>query len=132
IVITTGQSKTELEGATPPPYTTLQIGLMRPRDQLYARIDARVLAMVEQGLVAETEALLAAGYAPTLPAMTSLGYREMTAYLRGEMTLDAAITRLQTETHRYVRRQMTWFRKMPDVIWFDLSEPGNEARMLAH
>lgn len=132
IVIITGQSKSELEGATPPPYTTLQIGLMRPRDQLYARIDARVLAMVEQGLVAETEALLAAGYAPTLPAMTSLGYREMTAYLRGEMTLDAAITRLQTETHRYVRRQMTWFRKMPDVIWFDLSEPGSEARVLAH
>src|SRR5262249_32240281 len=91
IVMTTGRSKVELEGANPPPYTILQIGLMRPRDELYARIDQRVLAMVDEGLIAETEALLAAGYAPPLPAMTSLGYREIAAYLRGEMTLDAAI-----------------------------------------
>jgi tRNA dimethylallyltransferase len=131
IVITTGRSKVELEGANPPPYAILQIGLMRPREELYTRIDARVVAMVEQGLVAETEALLAAGYAPTLPAMTSLGYREISAYLRGEMTLDAAIERIQIETHRFVRRQMTWFRKMPDVEWFDLSKPGSEEAVVA-
>ena len=105
----------------PPPYAILQIGLMRPRQELYARIDQRVVAMVDEGLVAETEALLAAGYAPTLPAMTSLGYREISAYLRGEMTLDAAIERIQIETHRFVRHQMTSFRKMPNVEWFDLN-----------
>jgi tRNA dimethylallyltransferase len=131
IVLTTGRSKVELEGTHPPPYTILQVGLMRPREQLYARIDARVLAMVEQGLVEETERLLAAGYAPTLPAMTSLGYREIAAYLRGEMTLDAAMARIQTETHRFVRHQMSWFRKMPDVIWFDLSEPQGEQQVVA-
>jgi tRNA dimethylallyltransferase len=86
--------------------------------------------MVEQGLVEETKTLLAAGYAPTLPAMTSLGYREVTAYLREEMTLEAAIERIQIETHRFVRHQMTWFRKMPDVQWFDLSEPGSEQAIL--
>jgi tRNA dimethylallyltransferase len=131
IVLTTGRSKTELEGAEAPPYTILQVGLMRPRDELYARIDARVVTMVEEGLVAETEALLAAGYAPTLPAMTSLGYREIGAYLRGEMTLHEAITHIQTETHRFVRHQMTWFRKMPDVVWFDLSEEGAQPAVVA-
>jgi tRNA dimethylallyltransferase len=130
IVLTTGRSKVELEGAHPPSYAIFQVGLMRPRDELYARIDARVLAMVEQGLVEETERLLAAGYAPTLPAMTSLGYREMAAYLRGEMTLAAAVARIQTETHRFVRHQMTWFRKMPDVTWFDLSEPEGEQQVV--
>lgn len=132
IVITTGRSKTELEGADPPPYTILQIGLMRPREELYARIDARVVAMVEAGLVAETEGLLAAGYAPTLPSMTSLGYREISAYLRGELTLDAAIEKIQTETHRFVRHQMTWFRKMPDVIWYDLRDATSEGAVMAH
>lgn len=126
IVITTGQSKTALEGADQPPYAILQVGLMRPRDELYRRIDERVVAMVEQGLVAETEALLAAGYSPTLPAMTSLGYREITGYLRGEIGMDEAITRIQTETHRFVRHQMTWFRKMPNIEWFDLTEPGSK------
>ncbi len=125
IVITTGRSKVELEGANPPPYSILLIGLTRPREELYMRIDKRVVAMVDAGLVAETEALLTAGYAPTLPAMTSLGYREITAYLRGEMTLEAAITRIQLETHRFVRQQMTWFRKAANVQWFDLSEPGS-------
>lgn len=126
IVMTTGRSKVELEGADPPPYAILQVGLTRPREQLYARIDQRVLAMVQEGLVAETERLLAAGYAPSLPAMTSLGYREICAYLRGEMTLEAAITRIQVETHRFVRHQMTSLRKMQNIQWFDLSEAGSE------
>ena len=63
--------------------------------------------------------------------MTSLGYREIAAYLRGEMTLQSAITRIQTETHRFVRHQMTWFRKMPHVVWFDLSEAGSEEAVTA-
>ena len=130
IVITTGRSKTELEGVNPPPYAILQIGLMRPRDQLYARIDARVRTMVDEGLVAETERLLAAGYSPNLPAMTSLGYREMAAYLAGEMTLDAAIERIQLETHRFVRNQMTSFRKMPTIQWFDISVEGGESAII--
>ena len=130
IVITTGRSKTELEGVNPPPYAILQIGLMRPRDQLYARIDARVQTMVDEGLVAETERLLAAGYSPNLPAMTSLGYREMAAYLAGEMTLDAAIERIQLETHRFVRNQMTSFRKMPTIQWFDISIEGSESAII--
>ncbi len=129
--MTTGTPKVKLEGADAPPFAILQVGLMRPRAALYARIDARVVAMVEQGLIAETERLLAAGFAPTLPAMTSLGYREIAAYLRGEMTLAAAVARIQIETHRYVRHQDTWFRKLPGVQWFDLDDTTSKPQVMA-
>ncbi|MEX1019775.1 MAG: tRNA (adenosine(37)-N6)-dimethylallyltransferase MiaA, partial [Litorilinea sp.] len=120
IFLTTGRSKVELEGSEPPPYAVLKIGLRRGRADLHARIDARVGQMVEQGLVAEVQSLLAAGYDPALPALTSLGYREIGAYLQGELTLPAAIERIQIETHRYVRHQETWFRRMQGVQWYDL------------
>lgn len=131
IVLLTGKSKVELEGANPPPYAVLQIGLERPRSALYDRIDRRVAQMVDEGLVEETARLLAQGYAPTLPAMTSLGYREIAAYLRGEMSLEAAVARIQVETHRYVRHQLTWFRRMPNILWFDLETPGVHAAIFA-
>lgn len=127
IVVTTGRSKSELEGSDPPPYRVLQIGLDRPRDSLYARIDRRVEQMMAQGLVEETAQLLAMGYAPSLPAMSSLGYREIGALLRGELTKEAAVERIQIETHRFVRHQYTWFRKMEDVHWFQMNGESDSA-----
>jgi tRNA dimethylallyltransferase len=120
IVLITGQPKVALEGAEPPPYRILQLALTRERGALHRRIDARVEQMVTEGLVEETKRLLTAGYAPTLPAMTSLGYREIIAYLHNNMTLSQAVARIQIETHRFVRHQMTWFRKLPGLHWFDL------------
>lgn len=131
IFITTGQSKIALEGAQPPPYRFLQIGLDRPRSVLYERIDRRVAQMIAQGLVEETQHLLAAGYRPPLPAITSLGYREIIAYLHNELTLAEAIEKIKTETHRYVRHQYTWFRKMEQIVWFHLEESVTE-RVYAH
>ncbi|MBW7882906.1 MAG: tRNA (adenosine(37)-N6)-dimethylallyltransferase MiaA [Caldilineaceae bacterium] len=125
IYLLTGKSKVELEGREPPPYRMLAIGLTRARPALYALIDARVEKMVKAGLSQETERLLAAGYAPTLPAMTSLGYREMIAYLQHQLTLDEAVERIKLETHRYVRHQFTWFRKLPSIQWFDLGETSS-------
>ncbi len=119
----TGQSKVDLEGSEPPPYRVLQIGLRRERDSLYARIDQRVDAMIEAGLVAETQGLLDAGYEVRLPAMTSLGYREITRFLRGELAWDDAVARIKTETHRFVRHQSTWFRRMAAVHWVDVDAP---------
>ena len=126
IFLTTGQSKVELEGAAPPPYRILLVALTRDRAELHRRIDARVEEMVAHGLVEETRRLLEAGYSPKLPAMTSLGYREITAYLGGEMSLADAVARIQIETHRYVRHQMTWLRKLPGVHWFDLDRTAPE------
>ncbi len=127
IVLITGQSKVALEGMAPPPYRILQIALTRERSVLHQRIDARVEQMVAAGLVAETERLLAAGYAPNLPAMTSLGYREMIGYLEGRLSLATAVARIQTETHRFVRHQMTWLRKLPALHWVDLAAAPPDA-----
>jgi len=129
IFLITGRPKVEQEGAEPPPYRILQIGLDRPREKLYERIDRRVDSMIEQGLLDETRHLLQNGYAPTLPAMTSLGYREMIAYLQGEMAWDDAMEKMKTETHRFVRHQYTWFRKMGGIQWFDMeTEPLESIR----
>ncbi|MCB0047206.1 MAG: tRNA (adenosine(37)-N6)-dimethylallyltransferase MiaA [Caldilineaceae bacterium] len=122
IFLLTGTPKVELEGAHPPPYSSLKIGLTRPRPVLYARIDRRVKEMAAAGLAEETRALLDAGYSPALPAMSSLGYREMIAYLAGDMTLPEAIERIQSETHRFVRHQSTSFRRMQDLHWIDTEE----------
>lgn len=131
IALLTGQSKVDLEGAQPPPYAICQIGLTRPRAELHDRIRTRVLAMVADGMVEETARLLAAGYAPSLPAMSSLGYRELAAHLRGEMTLDAAVERICSETNRFVRHQLTWFRRMAAVTWFDLNRPETPQAVMA-
>ena len=127
IVQTTGRRKRDLEAAAPPPYRVLKIGLDLPRPVLHARIDQRVVAMATGGLVDEVSALVSAGYAPDLPALSSLGYQEIAAYLRGEIELAAAIKRIQIETHRFVRHQYTWFRRMSDIHWFDCSETPQPA-----
>lgn len=125
IVKMTGQSKTRLEGMTPPPYRILMIGLDRPREQLYQRIDKRVEQMVETGLVDEVDRLLSAGYEPTLPSMTSLGYREISSYLSAEITLNEAKYKMKTGTHRFVRHQYTWFRRMRTIRWFNLADKSD-------
>ena len=122
IVQTTGRRKSELATARPPPYRILKIGLDLPRPLLHERVDRRVHEMVDAGLVEEMASLLAAGYSPDLPAFSSLGYHEIAAHLRGEISLAAAVERIQIETHRFVRHQYTWFRRIPDIHWFDVSE----------
>ncbi len=126
IFLTTGQPKAMLESAAPPPYRILRVGLAQARARLYARIDERVDAMLAHGLIEETRRLLDAGYSPRLPSMTSLGYREITAYLRGENDLATARQRIKHETHRFVRHQSTSFRKMEGVQWFNVDETAPE------
>lgn len=123
IVLETGQPKSKLEGANPPPYRVLTIGLEVEREILHARIVARVRQMIDAGLADETERLLDAGYPSNLPGLSSLGYREMGQHLRGELTLDEAIERIGIETNRFVRHQSTWFRRMDAVHWFGWNRP---------
>lgn len=126
IFLLTGRSKVELEGAEPPPYRILMVGLTRPRASLHARIDRRVDAMLAGGLIEETQRLLERGYDPALPAMTSLGYRECIDYLAGRCDLATTARRIKIETHRYVRHQMTWFRKLRSIHWFDLDQVAQQ------
>jgi len=86
-----------------------------PRDRLYAACDARVEAMVEQGALNEVRALVARRLDPTLPAMKAVGVRDFAAHLRGEVSLDEAVTAVQQATRNYAKRQLTWFRNQtPD------------------
>lgn len=86
-----------------------------PRDRLYAACDARVEAMVEQGALDEVRALMARRLDPTLPAMKAVGVRDFAAHLRGEVSLDEAVTAVQQATRNYAKRQLTWFRNQtPD------------------
>jgi tRNA dimethylallyltransferase len=105
------------------PYDLLMLGLNTDRARLYQWADARVEAMLAAGLVAEVEHLAARGYAWSLPAMSSLGYAQIGAYLRGEMTLSAAVQRLKWDTHGFIRKQLIWFRPDTRIHWLDPAAP---------
>jgi tRNA dimethylallyltransferase len=109
----------------------LRLALTMPRERLYARIDARVDAMLGNGWLDEVRALLLAGYSPTLPALTSTGYRELLRHLRGEIQLDEAARLVKYSTHAFVRRQYAWLRRLPDLVWLEQG-PGllGQARQL--
>lgn len=123
VYIETGIPISQLQRKTPPPYRILQIGLTRPKEDLHERIDQRIDAMLEAGLVDEVRTLLAAGYDRTYPAMSGLGYRQIIAWLEGETSYEAAIETLRSETRDFARRQKVWFRKYNrDAHWFDMTE----------
>ena len=104
---------------TPPPFQATVIGIEVDRARLYERINVRVDAMFEDGWVREVEHLLKMGYGPGLPAMSSLGYREICEYLRGEATLEDAVETIKTKTRRFARQQGSWFRTNDERIrWF--------------
>jgi len=117
-----GQPISSIQRATPPPYRVLRIGLTMARERLYERIDERVQRMMAAGLVEEVRSLVARGYGYSLPAMSGLGYRQMGMVLRGEVSLDEAVTLIKRHTRRFVRQQANWFRTDdPAITWFDVS-----------
>lgn len=93
-----------------PGLSFLKLAVIPERETLYARCDARFAAMAELGAIEEVEALLSLGLDPDLPVMKAIGVREFGAYLRGEIPLEAAVSKAQQETRRYAKRQMTWLR----------------------
>ncbi|MGD9765161.1 MAG: tRNA (adenosine(37)-N6)-dimethylallyltransferase MiaA [Candidatus Binatia bacterium] len=93
------------------------IGVAVDRARLYAQLDARCTGMLAAGLLDEIRALWARGYAPELPALRSIGYRELGAYLRGECDRASALSAMQRATRRLAKRQLTWFRADPTVEW---------------
>jgi tRNA dimethylallyltransferase len=109
-----------------PAYDSLIIGLTADRPEIYRRIDQRVEAMIERGLVTEVENLLKMGYDLNLSAMSGIGYRQIGQYLKGDLDLDAARQQIKSETHRFVRQQYTWFRLDDTRIqWFDVQRQEN-------
>ncbi|MBL8045397.1 MAG: tRNA (adenosine(37)-N6)-dimethylallyltransferase MiaA [Anaerolineales bacterium] len=125
VALTTGESFIAQRRKNPPPYAITTLGLGLPRPELYARIDARIEAMLANGLEAEVRTLVAKGYGWELPAMSALGYKQMGAYLRGECDLAEAVRRIQHDTRVFVRRQANWFKADdPEIKWIDARRAG--------
>lgn len=115
-------------GRVPPPWPVAVLGLTRPREVLFARIDRRIDAMLEGGLEAEVRALVAAGYGFDLPAMSSVGYREWREHLEGAIDRDEVVRRIRRDTRRLARNQDAWFRRDdPRIRWVDLEARPIEA-----
>ena len=111
----------ETERAKQSPYGFAYFVLTDRREHLYERIDARVDAMMEQGLLDEVKRLRDMGYTRDLVSMQGLGYKELLAYLDGECSLDEAVYIIKRDTRHFAKRQLTWFRRERDVIWVDKS-----------
>jgi tRNA dimethylallyltransferase len=113
------------------PFTPLVIGLIRDRPALYRRVDERVEAQLDKGLVEETRHLLAMGYGRHLGSMKGLGYRQIAGYLAGEYDFGEAVRRLKRDTRHFAKRQMTWFRKEPGIQWICVQEGEQPATVAA-
>jgi tRNA dimethylallyltransferase len=112
----TGQPIGAFQSTTPCPYRLLYLAVGAPRAYLYERIDARVLKMMEAGFVDEVKAL-AERHGWDLPLMRTLGYAEIGAFIRGEMSEAEAIALMAQHTRNYAKRQLTWFRADERIRW---------------
>lgn len=103
------------------PYDLVMIGLTMERGVLYERINVRVEQMMQQGLMQETQRLLQSGVSENALAMQAIGYKEMVKYLQGELSLAESVHLIKRNTRRFAKRQLTWFRRMPHIEWFDVT-----------
>lgn len=111
------------------PYDAAVIILNMDREKLYERIELRIDLMMEQGLLEEVKGLLEKGYTSDLVSMQGIGYKEFVPYFNGECTLEEAVTQLKTNTRRFAKRQLTWFRRQIDGLWVDLGKATGEKAM---
>lgn len=119
VSILSGQSFLDQRQKGEPLFDALQVGISHPREELYERINRRIDEEMRGGLVEETKALLKQKYDWILPSMTGIGYKQAAAYLRGESTLEQAISDMKRDTRRYARRQVTWFKRDKRIQWIE-------------
>jgi tRNA dimethylallyltransferase len=123
VIMTTGKKFSEQRGQVDSPYHLITIGLIRPRAELYARVDARIDAMFANGFLDEVQGLLESGYSPTLPTMSAIGYRECIEVLEGKITLEDAKQAIRRMTRIFVRRQANWFKESdPNIHWYQVKD----------
>ena len=112
------------------PYHFAYFVLNDDRKNLYDRIEKRIDIMLEQGLLEEVTGFKQMGCDKDMVSMQGLGYKEILAYLDGECSLEEAVDLLKKETRHFAKRQLTWFRRERDVIWFDKSKYSYDERMI--
>ena len=101
------------------PFRIIKIGLNRPREELYQRINQRVDEMMQQGLLEEAKSLYPMRQ---MNALNTVGYKELFDYLEGRWPLEEAVERIKGNTRRYARKQLTWYKKDPQIHWFHPQE----------
>lgn len=109
------------------PYDLCLIGLNMDRAKLYDRINRRVDIMIENGLVEEVEKLLQQGYNKKMQALKAIGYKEIIDHLEGRLSLEESVELLKKNTRHFAKRQLTWFRRDPNIKWFEVDRLSYEA-----
>lgn len=104
-----------------PLYRALSFGLIAPRQVIYDKINQRVDAMIEMGLIDEVKRLLSEGFYDALTAGQAIGYKEIVRYIDGAISLEEAADKIKTASRNYAKRQITWFRSDPQIQWIDVS-----------
>ena len=123
VIFNTGERFSELRRKQECPYDPIILGIDRPREALYERVDQRIEEMLDRGLVDEIRGLLEAGYSPNLSTMSAIGYGEIIQYLQGEISHEEAITLIKRNTRTFVRRQANWFKpEDPRIHWFEAGD----------
>jgi tRNA dimethylallyltransferase len=123
VIQTTGKKFSEQRGQGDSPYHLVTIGLIRPRAELYERVDQRIEMMFANGFLEEVKGLLAKGFSPSLPTMSAIGYRECVRVMQGELTEEQAKVEIRRATRIFVRRQANWFKETdPEIKWFKMEE----------
>jgi tRNA dimethylallyltransferase len=123
VILTTGRKFSEQRGQGDSPYHLITVGLIRPREELYQRVDERIEAMFAAGFIDEVKSLLDNGYATTLPSMSAIGYRECVSVVQGQLTTEQAKVEMKRATRVFVRRQANWFKESdPNITWFKVKD----------
>lgn len=123
VILSTGRKFSEQRGQSDSPYHLITIGLTRPREELYQRVDQRIDAMFANGFVDEVQGLLEKGFAADLPSMSAIGYRECVKVIKGELTVEQAKVEMRRVTRVFVRRQANWFKESdPGIQWFQAQD----------
>ncbi len=117
VVISSGKSFMAQQTKSEPLFNTLQIGISMLKEELDLRIEKRIGVQMKDGLLAETEMLKASGYDWNLPSMSGIGYRQIGYYLQNKMSLSEAVETLKTDTKKYAKRQITWFKRDKRIHW---------------
>lgn len=116
VCVKTGKPFSSFYEKGPEKYDALFLGIAIEKELLHKKIDTRINSMIKNGLIDETKNLLKQ-YPKTIPAMLSLGYRQLIPYLEGVISKEQAIDDIKSETKKYAKRQMTWFKKNKNIVW---------------
>lgn len=122
VILHTGRKFSSQRDKKPLSFQYKMIGLVRPRKELYERIDQRIDQMMASGFIGEVESLLKKGYSLGNPPMSAIGYKEIIQYLKNDLTYEECINDIRRRTRQFVRRQANWFKETDERIrWFDAS-----------